>query len=94
VAIVLLAVNFCLTGYVLSSMMKMQEESSVTTSTLPLSVPETPSKWVKEYTLTLEQIEDPAILEQLSNIRGLMSEYVEKQNELLRKKQGPDKLEK
>ena len=94
VAIVLLAVNFCLTGYVLSSMMKMQEEPSVTTSTLPLSVPEALSKRVKEYTLTLEQIEYPAILERLSDIRELMSEYVEKQNELLRKKQGPDKLEK
>ena len=86
VAIVLLAVNFCLTGYVLSSMMKMQEEPSVTTSTLPLSVPEALSKRVKEYTLTLEQVEDPAILEQLSLIRELVSEYVEKQNEILRKK--------
>jgi hypothetical protein len=104
--IILLVVNFCLTGYVLTGVIKMKKESGVSAvaQTPPPSVsfakeianhieehrlahhPEEPAQWVKEYMLTVEQIKDPAILAQLRAIRELMSEYVEKQNEILRKK--------
>ena len=54
-AIILLAVNFCLTGYVLTGMMKIQDEqsdssqspqplSSAATSTTPTEVPQTLGK--------------------------------------------------
>ena len=55
-AIILLAVNFCLTGYVLSGMMKIQDEQAdslqspqplsnkAATSTTPMEVPQTLEK--------------------------------------------------